>query len=56
MGKTDYVRKTKDYWSIHSDYGVECNYDTYKDAKNGLKDYQENVDYPVWIQKHRERK
>ncbi len=55
MGKTDYVRKTKDYWSIHSQYGIECNCSTLKEAKGNLKDYRENVNYPVWIQKHRER-
>jgi len=55
MGKTDYVRKTKDYWSIHSKYGVECNCSTLQEAKGNLKDYRENVDYPVWIEKHRER-
>jgi hypothetical protein len=26
-----------------------------QEAKGNLKDYRENVDYPVWIEKHRER-
>ena len=50
-----YVRKTKDYWSIHSQYGVETNCSTLKEAKENLKDYRENVNYPVWIEKHREK-
>ena len=49
-----YKRKTRDYWSIHSQYGVEC-CSTYAEAKRDKKDYEDNVDYPVWIEKHRER-
>ena len=55
-GKSMYVRKTEDYWSIHSKYGVECNCSTYAEAKANKKDYEENVDYPVWIKKHRREK
>lgn len=50
-----YDRITYDYWSIHSKYGIECNCSTYKEAKDTLKDYKDNVNYPVWIEKHRER-
>ena len=51
-----YVRKTEDYWSIHSQYGVECNCATLAEAKANLKDYRDNVPYAVWIEKHREKK
>lgn len=54
-GKSMYVRKTRDYWSIHSQYGVECNCSTLAEAKANLQDYKENVPYAVWIEKHRER-
>lgn len=54
-GEHMYIRKTKDYWSIHSQYGVETNCSTLKEAKENLKDYRENVNYPVWIGKHREK-
>ena len=49
-----YIRKTRDYWSIVSQYGEECKELTYEDAKRTKKDYIDNG-YYVRIVKHRER-
>ena len=42
-----YVRKTRDRWDIETNYGygwdVECSEYTYKEAKDRLKEYRENV-------------
>ena len=51
-----YTRKTIDVYSIVSSYGVECYCENRQDAKQQLKCYRENVNYPVWIEKHREKK
>ena len=50
-----YIRKTRDIFEIKSQYGTECNCSTYKEARETLKDYRENVNYYVWIEKHREK-
>ena len=55
MGKYNYVRKTEDIYYITSQYGAECACESMKEAKETLKDYRDNVDYPVWIEKKRER-
>ena len=51
-----YIRKTEDVYGIYSQYGLECNCEDAKDAKDMLKCYRENVNYPVWIEKHRVKK
>lgn len=51
-----YVRKTIDVYYIVSCYGIETACENLKEAKENLKDYRENVNYPVWIEKHREKK
>lgn len=42
-----YVRKTRDRWDIETNYGygwdVECSEYTYKEAKERLKEYRENI-------------
>lgn len=52
-----YKRKTHDEYSIVGNCGygwdIECNCEDLADAKRTLKDYQENVNYPVKIQKRR---
>lgn len=54
-----YKRKTKDCYAIEGNCGygwdIECNCKDYKDAKEQLKTYRENVNYPVRIKKWRER-
>ena len=50
-----YKRITKDCFAIESRYGIECNCDDAKDARERLKDYRNNVSYPVWIKKWREK-
>jgi hypothetical protein len=54
-----YKRKTIDCYAIEGNNGygwdIECNCEDYKDAKEQLKTYRENVDYPVRIKKWRER-
>lgn len=56
-----YVRKTIDVWYIEVYYPgtgweVETRELTFKDAKATAKCYRENINYPVRITKHRERK
>lgn len=55
-----YVRKTIDRWDIMTNYGYgwecECSEYTYKEAKQQLKCYQENIRGDVRIEKHREKK
>lgn len=51
-----YVRKTIDVYYIVSGYGIETACTSLKEAKENLKDYRENVNYPVWIEKKREKK
>lgn len=55
MGKYNYIRKTEDIYYIVSKYGTECACYSMKEAKATLQDYKNNVDYAVWIEKHRER-
>ena len=50
-----YIRKTKDIYCIVGIWGIECYCDSMKEARENLKDYRENVNYPVWIEKHREK-
>jgi hypothetical protein len=57
-----YVRKTRDYWSIQQytgpEYGWEevCAGDTWKEARQTLKEYRENQpEYPVRARRKRER-
>lgn len=50
-----YIRKTRDYYEIKSHYGTEYTCSTWKEAKENLKDYKNNVSYYVWIEKHREK-
>lgn len=53
-----YKRKTKDCYRIEGNCGygwnTECECEDYLDAKSLLKDYRENVNYPVRIKKYRE--
>ena len=54
-----YKRKTVDVYVIEGNCGygwdVECNCENLKDARQQLKTYKENVDYPVRIKKKREK-
>ena len=55
-----YERKTIDRWDIMTNYGYgwECENSEYtlKDAKRSLREYRENVQGDVRLEKHRERK
>ena len=54
-----YKRKTIDRWDIMTNYGYgwECENSeyTWKDAKRSLREYRENVQADVRLEKHRER-
>ena len=54
-----YIRKTQDVYYIYGNNGYgwdeECAAENYADAKRLLKEYRENVDYPVKIVKKREK-
>lgn len=54
-----YTRKTVDRWDIMTNYGygweVENSEYTYADAKRSLKEYRENVQGTVKLEKHREK-
>jgi len=54
-----YTRKTKDIYNIVTNYGygweVECTEDTYKEAKQRFKEYRENTNAQVKLEKKRER-
>lgn len=54
-----YQRKTKDVYNIVTNYGygweVECTEETYKEAKQRLKEYRENTSAQVKLKKKRER-
>lgn len=54
-----YKRKTVDRWDILGNCGygweVENSEYTREDAKRSLKEYRENCDYPIKMEKHRER-
>lgn len=55
-----YQRKTIDRWDIMTNYGYgwECENSEYtlKDAKRSLKEYRENINGSVRLEKHREKK
>ena len=55
----EYVRKTRDRYDIMTNYGYgwecECSEYTYKEAKDRYKEYKENVQGSVRLEKHRER-
>lgn len=52
-----YVRKTKDEYNIVTNYGygweIECTEETCKEAKQRLKEYRENTNAQVKIEKKR---
>jgi hypothetical protein len=54
-----YKRKTVDRWDIMTNYGygweVECSEYTRKEARQTLKDYRENIQGAVRLEKHREK-
>ena len=54
-----YERKTIDRWDIMTNYGYgwECENSEYtlSDAKRSLREYRENVQGDVRLEKHRER-
>ena len=54
-----YKQKTEDVYYImgNNGYGwdIECNCEDLADAKRLLREYRENVNYPVKILKKRER-
>ena len=54
-----YKRKTIDRWDIMTNYGYgwECENSEYtlKDAKRSLREYRENVQGDVRLEKHHER-
>ena len=55
-----YIRKTIDRWDIVTNYGYgwecECSEYTLKDAEQRLKEYRENTNAAIRIEKHREKK
>ena len=54
-----YKRKTIDRWDIMTNYGYgwECENSeyTWKDAKRSVREYRENVQGDVRLEKHREK-
>lgn len=54
-----YIRKTIDRWDILGNCGcgweVENSEYTREDANRSLKEYRENCDYPIKMEKHKER-
>ena len=58
--KSMYIRKTIDRWDIMTNYGYgwecECSEYTYKEARQTLKEYRENISGAVRLEKHREKK
>jgi hypothetical protein len=54
-----YQRKTIDRWDIMTNYGYgwECENSeyTWKDAKRSLREYRENIQGSVRLEKHREK-
>lgn len=55
----EYTRKTRDRYDIMTNYGYgwecECSEYTYKEAKDRYKEYKENVQGCVRLEKHREK-
>lgn len=54
-----YQRKTRDRWDIMTNYGYgwdcECSEYSYKEARQTLKEYRENIAGAVRLEKHREK-
>ena len=54
-----YTRKTKDVYNIVTNYGYgwefECTEETYKEAKQRLKEYRDNTTAQIKLEKKRER-
>lgn len=54
-----YIRKTRDRWDIMTNYGYgwECEYSEYTraEARQTAKEYRENTNAAIRIEKHRER-
>jgi hypothetical protein len=54
-----YTRKTRDRYDIMTDYGygweAECSEYTWKEAKQTAREYRENTNALVRIEKHREK-
>lgn len=54
-----YKRKTVDRWDVVTNYGygweVECSEYTRKEAAQRLKEYRENIQGVVRLEKHREK-
>lgn len=54
-----YQRKTRDRWDIMTNYGYgwdcECSEYNYKEARQTLKEYRENISGAVRLEKHREK-
>lgn len=50
-----YKRKTVDCFAIESKYGIECNCEDLKEARERLEEYRNNVNYLVWIKKWRKK-
>jgi len=52
-----YTRKTKDIYNIVTNYGygweVECTEETYEEAKQRLKEYRENTNAQIKLEKKR---
>ena len=60
---TTNTRKTIDRWDIMTNYGYdgygwecECSEYTYKEAKARYREYKENTNASVRLEKHREHK
>ena len=53
-----YQRKTRDRWDIMTNYGYgwecECSEYTWSEAKQTAREYRENIQGAVRIEKHRE--
>lgn len=54
-----YTRKTRDRYDIMTNYGygweAECSEYTWKEAKQTAREYRENTNALVRIEKHREK-
>lgn len=54
-----YARKSIDRWDIMTNYGYgwecECSEYTYKEAQQRVKEYAENTNADIRLEKHREQ-
>lgn len=54
-----YIRKTRDRWDIMTNYGYgwecECSEYTWTEARQTVKEYRENTNAAIRIEKHREQ-